>query len=261
MVILLNRIKNLIVSDINEVITIYSKKGRLYKTNFRRNFGLSFCRSGSISYVINGKTVVSEPNCAVILPYGGRYTLHGTKTGYFPLINFSVKNPPLIHDIIKIPLDGSDFYMKEYKRLKQAEIFGHSHFEKMQILYSILKNLLDESGSVHPALKSAVAYIEQNFGDCELTNKILAAQSGISEVYLRKLFASGLGTTPRQYVIDIRIQKAKQLLEENKYSVSEIAEMCGFTNIYHFCRTFKSSVNMTPSEYKAKAYSDTGFLL
>lgn len=257
----MKRIRNAVISDINEVITVYSKKGRLYKTNFRRNFGVSFCKSGSIAYTINGKTVISDSGCAVILPYGGRYTLYGTKTGYFPLINFSVKTPTLIHDIIKIPLGSSDFYMKEYKKLKQAEIFGHSHFEKMQILYSILKNLLDESVSVHPALKTAVMYIEQNFSDSGLTNEILAAESGISEVYLRKLFVSGFGTTPKQYIIDIRIQKAKQLLEENKYSVSEIADMCGFTNIYHFCRTFKAFVNMTPSEYKAHTFADTGFLL
>lgn len=257
----MQRFKNAVITDINEIVTIYSQKGRKFKSLCRRSYGLSFCRSGSITYKINDRCVISDPSCAVILPYGGCYTLSGTKTGYFPLINFMAAKTTLISDIIKIPINNPDFYMKEYKKLKQAEILGHSHFKKMEILYNILKNLFDDSKTMHPALKTAVSYIEENYNDPNLSNPILAKICGISEVYLRKLFVSHLNTTPKQYITDMRIQRAKLMLIENQMSMSDIAPLCGFGNIYNFCRAFKAASNMTPSEYRTSSYKNTSFPL
>jgi len=55
--------------------------------------------------------------------------------------------------------------------------------------------------------------------------------------------------TPRQFIIEIRINKAKQLLTDGTLKISAVAEKCGFTNQYHFTRVFKSRVGLTPSEY------------
>ncbi len=261
MVIKMKRLENIIISDICEVITIYSETGRRYTSDFRKSFGLSFCQSGSITYTINGKDVVSDTSCAVILPYGGNYTLRGTKTGYFPVINFHAVNPPLISDIIKIPVSNTGFYLKEYKKLQHSEIFNHSGFEKMQILYEMLNQLFNETNVLHPALKAAVSYIENNYSDTALTNTVLADEGGISEVYLRKLFINQYGITPKQYIINTRIQKAKQLLSEDGLAVSAIAEKCGFANVYHFCRAFKMHSNMTPSEYKTQSFANPHFLV
>ena len=121
----------------------------------------------------------------------------------------------------------------------------------MQILYNILKHLSEEENATHPSVKAAASFIEKNYANHTLTNEMIAESIGISEVYLRKLFLNFLKTSPKQYVTDVRINHAKQLLTENLYSVSEIADMCGYTNIYHFSKRFKGSVNLTPSEYKA----------
>jgi stage III sporulation protein SpoIIIAA len=64
-----------------------------------------------------------------------------------------------------------------------------------------------------------------------------------------KLFLEKYGMTPRQFIIDIRINKAKQLLGEGKLKVSEVATQCGFSSSYHFCRTFRDHVGVTPSYY------------
>ena len=99
---------------------------------------------------------------------------------------------------------------------------------------------------------SVIEYIEKNLSDPLLSNAQLAKQVGFSEVYLRKLFLKHYGTTPKQYILDIRLQKAKQLLAETPFSVTAVAEECGFSSVFHFCRAFKQKTGMTPSEFSKR---------
>ena len=108
---------------------------------------------------------------------------------------------------------------------------------------------LSSYGAIGNTLTTAIKYIEKNYQNPTLTNKTLAKECKISEVYLRKLFAAQLQTTPKQFILEIRMQKAKQLLTEGGVKISTIAEHCGVSNPYHFCRLFKQKTGMTPTEY------------
>ena len=77
----------------------------------------------------------------------------------------------------------------------------------------------------------------------------LAKQCRISEVYFRRIFTSCYNMTPKQFLIDIRINKAKQLLSEGALKINAVAVKCGFSNQYHFCRIFKERTGLTPTEY------------
>ena len=68
-------------------------------------------------------------------------------------------------------------------------------------------------------------------------------------VYLRKLFAAKYNISPKQYILDTRIQKAKHLLTNSPYSITAIGTDCGFSSVYIFSRCFKGRVGLTPSEY------------
>lgn len=92
-------------------------------------------------------------------------------------------------------------------------------------------------------------HLDKNFFSADITNKELANICNISEVYFRKLFAKVYGVSPHQYIISARINKAKQLLSEGLFKINAIAEMCGFSSTYHFCRIFKQKTGITPTEY------------
>ena len=98
-------------------------------------------------------------------------------------------------------------------------------------------------------LDPIIKYIAENIQSPELSNTCLARQLGISEVYLRKLFSVHYKITPKQYVLDIRIRKAKQMLRDTPLTVAAIAEACGFASVYHFCREFKQRTGLTPTQY------------
>ena len=247
---------NLVVTDIEQPKVVYSQKGRVFEMKNRPCFGLSFCTCGQISYKMNGKTYISNKDSIVILPKNATYTLFGDKEGIFPLINFNCENF-YCHDILVIPVKNLPPYLRAFENINNLFLHNKSKLK----IYSAFYNLLDEvfalDPQIHPLLQKAVEFIEKNIGDTELSNSTLAKSVNISEVYLRKLFLKYYDTTPKQYILDLRIQKAKHLLAETLLSVTAVSAECGFSNLYHFCRIFKQKTGLTPTEYaeSSKSYS------
>ncbi|MBE6647858.1 MAG: helix-turn-helix transcriptional regulator [Ruminococcaceae bacterium] len=85
--------------------------------------------------------------------------------------------------------------------------------------------------------------------DTSINNSLLAQKCNLSKTHFRKLFLAKFGITPRQFIIDLRINQAKQLLATGPLKISAIAEACGFSSQYHFSRCFKAHTTMTPTEY------------
>ena len=236
----------IIVTSIESTVTVTAPKGKSHEVKNRDSYGLSFCIEGQITYTLDGEDYVSDRTCAVILPKGRSYSLHHDKNGVFPLINFQCARP-LCDKHVLIPIDNPEPYLKDYEMIRQLSLFDGNRMKIMSIFYGMLHRLTSHSSS--DILTPAIKYIESNYRLPNLCNEELAKQCHISEVYLRKLFSEKYGMTPKQFIIDIRLNKAKQLLGEEKMKISEVAERCGFGSSYHFCRTFKEHVGCTPSVY------------
>ena len=237
------------VTELIDAVTVQSAKGRHFRMHCRKSFALSFCSSGKITYYHQGQTFVSDRAHAVILPKGASYTLYGNEAGSFPLINFQSDNLPL-DTFFLIPLANPESYLTDFEQMKHLLLFSRSQARAMSIFYDMLDRLSREGSAANTVLQPALRYLETSFSDATLSNASLAAQCGISEVYFRQLFKEQFGTAPHQYILELRLRKAKQLLSGSRLSVGQIAESCGFTNPYHFSRTFRQSTQLTPSEYR-----------
>jgi AraC family transcriptional regulator len=101
-------------------------------------------------------------------------------------------------------------------------------------------------------LNQVIDYITSHL-DQNLELEKLAQQVGMSQFYFSRLFKQSLGTTPHQYVIQQRVERAKQLIQNGQLSLAEIALECGFANQAHLNRHFKRLVGVTPKEI-AKTY-------
>ena len=120
--------------------------------------------------------------------------------------------------------------------------------EMMSVFYHILHRLSAQSSSCK-VIMPAIKYLETNYQNPNLTNAELAKQCNISEVYFRRIFTKHYKMTPKQFLVDIRINKSKQLLSEGALKINAVAIKCGFSNQYHFCRVFKEKTGLTPTEY------------
>ena len=59
---------------------------------------------------------------------------------------------------------------------------------------------------------------------------------------------------PKKYINELKLEKSRQMICENKYTISEIALMLGFNSIHYFSRAFTQKYNMPPSEYAKTIY-------
>lgn len=239
--------ENMVVTDIVNVLTVYSHQGRRCRITERESYALSFCLEGQITYTHKGKSYVSEPNCAIILPKGETYTLYGNKTGFFPVINFHTLDL-LCTTPVCIPIKDIAPLVNEFEQLKSHLTFSKNKAKCMSIFYNMIYKLSSLNSKSH-VLFPAINYIEENLSSPTLTNSLLAKQCNISEVYFRRLFSEQFKVTPKQFIIDARINKAKEYLSEGAMSVNAIGEKCGFENPYHFSRAFKKRVGVTPSAF------------
>lgn len=95
----------------------------------------------------------------------------------------------------------------------------------------------------------AVHYIEENISK-SLTLSEIARQANLSKYHFTRMFKRLTGFSPLEYVIIMRMHKAKKLLEENEISISGIAEEVGYLDLRNFDRRFKKHTGLTPSMYR-----------
>lgn len=82
------------------------------------------------------------------------------------------------------------------------------------------------------------------------TLKSLSRKFGVNELVLKTNFKDLFGQTIRQFVIELRMQEAKNLIIQNEESVNEIAFKVGYKSVSHFIQTFKKYYGITPNQHK-----------
>ena len=97
-------------------------------------------------------------------------------------------------------------------------------------------------------------YIERNYRQ-EMSMTQIAEEVGLTVSYMSTLFKRAVGQTYKDYVIDYRLEKAKQKLRQTTESIRDIASSVGYDNAHYFSKLFKEKVGMTPSEYRNKYYT------
>ena len=92
-------------------------------------------------------------------------------------------------------------------------------------------------------------YINDNLNQ-NLSLIQLAKLVNISPNHFVRLFKQSIGLTPYQYVLECRINKAKQLLKNQKLTITEISHQLGFYDQSRFTNTFRKRVGITPKRYR-----------
>lgn len=97
-----------------------------------------------------------------------------------------------------------------------------------------------------------IEYIEKNYEDTTLSVAEIAAHFQLHPTYLGSVFKKSKHTSLLQYISEVRIEAAKELLTTTDLKISEIAEKTGFSDIYYFSKRFKKITGHTPKEYARK---------
>jgi two-component system, response regulator YesN len=161
----------------------------------------------------------------------------------------------LIIELAKTTLDcggnWESIYTKKYK-----DIDSLLKSESIDRIKSYISDLcfaayeaIDKANEKEKDLDDIIKYINQ-FYNSELSLKKLADMFFVNSSYLGKLFKKKIGKSFNDYINEVRIQNAVNLIKDSSLSISEISERVGYNYIDHFYKNFKNYTGLNPGEYR-----------
>jgi len=234
---------------------------------------LLFLSSAPITRINNVEYRVKKGDMLVIQPWEGIYGVPGKNKEYGKYLHIAVKKDFFMEIASELACEG-EF---TFKRIKgkysnhllnligefQQEIMNYGQsYPKMlcslstQIVFQLIRDLhaeqeirREEIDCKNPYISKAIMYMQEHY-QANISINDICNSIYLSPYHFKRIFKEYTGRTPHQYLMDIRIEKAKELLVRNRRPIEDIARQCGFVNAGHFAVAFKRSTKISPSEYR-----------
>lgn len=204
-----------------------------------------------------------EPNDILFLPSGThtKYNVKIQSPGDFIDI-FYVSNVHInsVSRLYKLTSSNANINFQQILTIWQQNP-TLNHAKCMSILWEIISKIQNNQRAVKnlsSAIEPAIEYIKSHYLDQDLSVKQLSTRCGISYSQFLKIFEKQLSTTPKNYIIKLKMSYACELLETDK-SITEISEIVGFTDVYFFSKQFKKHMNISPTGYRKRFLQNREF--
>lgn len=143
-----------------------------------------------------------------------------------------------------------DSIYKELMNLKKKRDMV-TYVSKMY--FDVLQFRLDEKDDYYHVLMDRIKdYINSNYSDTMFSVSQVADKFNFSPDYIGKLFKQYTGITISNYIADVRLVHATELLRASDIPINDIADVVGYASPNYFAKVFKAKQNITPSEYRMK---------
>ena len=247
-------------------------------------FEIIYVRSGFLTVSISGESYIGKTGEAFVVSPGNLH-LMGSQTGtvdyytfLFPLKYISFRKDDMLDEKLLEPLNSG--HLMICPRVKDTakelceqliEIYMAKKDEseskiatqvrtKIILLQFILEMwkkgfvIENDTSGRNTVEKEMVSYIQQNF-----TGKISLREFGeqfhLSEKYISRYFKEHFHITLSQYVTYLRLEHAKQLLQDTDIPVTDVAMQSGYQNVSYFIRSFQKAYAVSPLKYRKNNYS------
>ena len=240
------------ITKVNRVVQrLRSNPWHAERLYFKQEYIMVIVLEGEITYIIDDRRVFAQKNDVLIFAPG--FARSGYSNPQKPLsfvsVNFNLEHNDAAKEFF-IPPFVLFAEIGESLRNKFADI-AYAWEGKNPLYHIRCKNLassiLYDIVSIQK-LESARTYIQANFKQ-EIQIEVLAKRLGLSPSYFRKLFKDAYGIAPMQYITNLRINTAKDLLLSGEVNVTEASHLSGFDDIYYFSTLFKKQTGLSPTEY------------
>jgi two-component system, response regulator YesN len=131
------------------------------------------------------------------------------------------------------------------------EVFDWTEDVLLKLRGSVIRNNLTRAETI---LRDALAYVDRNHQDSSLSLNKVCDALGVSISYLSMLMKREKSMTFNTYVIRVRMEKARMLLETTQDKIIDIARECGYNDVYYFSHSFKKHTGESPKKYRENSH-------
>ena len=227
------------------------------KNGGRMHCGLLYTLTGTESYHFLDKTVEAPPGSLLFIPRGERYSIDFCEEKSVVIaFDFELADIRQVRPFcIKLPKESSVRTLFQDAEAKWLSKRPESDSDLKSVLYRIVSALIKNEvyyagGENRLKIAEAVKYLHAHYLENEFRVSMLSKIAKMSPRYFEMLFFDEFKCTPKEYILSLKMQLARELLQSEKYSVTDVAGQLGYGDIYHFSKIFKLKTGYSPSEYK-----------
>lgn len=255
------------VSQITLCMLVKAGKGDAVHRD-RPAHGLALNVQGTKRYAFEGGEVLNVQSGQIIyLPRGSNYTVYSVEIGDCYAINFQLTcETELAHGepFVFTPREVAPFLSlyRDAETVWRTKPQGYMA-RCLSDLYGLFYRMQAQSAGYIPQsrlarLMPAVEKIRATYDGQTPPIPELAALCGMSETYFRRLFSQAFGMPPVSYIRELRLLRARELLESGQYAVHDAAELSGFCDDSYFSREYKKKYGEAPARHSCGRSSGFG---
>lgn len=253
--------ENFVITEIKRIVMVGKNEYSTPMISFGHTLNyneLIFHFSGHATVFFDDLVLETKPNTIRFLPQGenNRYDLIRHERGECIDVFFRAERP-ISKQAFVMNVSQNEKIGALFKKLFSTWVSKKEgyYFESVSLLYRIFAEMQKDTAkpSRHKLkIAPAMDMIHSDFLKREFSLSELAAICKMGESYFQKLFKEIHGISPKKYIIQLKINHACDLLRLERYTVTQIAELCNFSDIYFFSRQFKEYMGITPTQFVNK---------
>ncbi len=238
---------------------------------------ICYAVSGRGEFTLNGtRHGISSGDLIIVAPFDSHFEC-GTIRESVELFFLKVRNDAQVFRALNLPFTGSVFlHTRRVPEIEQVlknilverleekegyEFILEAELMKLFVLTGRIYRQDAGSGAGPESLSELIGakklnvvsqvkqFIDENLNR-EIALNDLSGMFFVSPQHLIRLFKAVTGSTPKQYITERKMEKAKELLRLTGMKIERVAEELGYTNIHYFYRVFKKETGMTPVAYR-----------
>lgn len=224
-------------------------------------YQIYYIMDGNGIFLVNGEEVKMEGGMFFFLAPGVSHGIKRQEGLKVQELKFVVFSEELREELLRVPAVnwGTPELQRAFSQVIREAIQKAPYYEQRlpnlfaAWLYQMLAQRqrsrgFGRMGEDKPSAR-VKQYIDEHYAE-DLTLDKLAVISGISKSYLCQVFREDVGVTVNNYINDVRISHAMQLLVLTEKSVAEVGGKCGYNSVFYFVKTFKKIVGIPPGSFR-----------
>ena len=234
----------------------------------RVDWQIIYIAAGKGHFILDGKEVIVPAGSMVLFQpkQVQDYFYYGKDKTQVWFVHFTGREVRNILRHYEIPTDGyilhtgiSREYEDLFRRMRDELVRCSWGYEEMltylfrELLMTMHRRMTENaprvSGFIQDEIDRARAFFDEHYNE-EISIEQYAVSRNMSTSWFNRSFRSAVGTSPMQYILDVRIRNAQTLLETTDYSVGNIAALVGYENPMYFSRLFRKAKGLSPSKYR-----------